>query len=53
MSELVLTAFVYLSMIMLTVTLFGVGIVVLQLIEDSPAIRTKIWNLKTRGSSKD
>ncbi len=52
MSELVLTLFVYLSMIMLTATLISVGIVLVQLVEDTPLVRKKIWGLKSNGFLK-
>ena len=52
MSEIVLTAFVYLTVVTLTVTLFSVGIAVVQLIEDTPMVRKKIWDLKNKGILK-
>jgi len=52
MSEIVLTAFVYLTVVTLTVTLFSVGIAVVQLIEDTPMVRKKIWALKSKGVLK-
>ena len=39
-------------MIILTVTLISVGIAIVQLIEDTPLVRKKIWDLKNKGFLK-